>query len=162
MNERLKDLRNSLSLSQEEFGERVGIKSRAHISLLENGTRNLTDRVISDICREFNVNEDWLRYGQGGMFVEPSTFSLNEYAKKSNLSELEFDLIKAYMDLDVNARNEILSSMKAIFDKHSEIAATKESYIDKELESYRLELEAEQKGEILSVSEGIEEKRKAR
>lgn len=163
MNERLKDLRNSLSLSQEEFGERVGIKSRAHISLLENGTRNLTDRVISDICREFNVNEDWFRYGQGDMFVRPSTFSLNEYAKKSNLSELEFDLIKAYMDLDVNARNEILSSMKAIFDKHSEIATTKENYIDKELESYRLELEAEQKGEEKSsVLEGTEEKRKAR
>lgn len=159
MNERLKELRNSLGLSQEEFGERVGIKSRAHISLLENGTRNLTDRVMSDICREFSVNEEWLRSGQGDMFVQPSEFSLNEYAEKNNLSELELDLIRAYMDLDVDSRQKILSSMKSIFDKHSEIAASVDNSVDdieEELESYRLELEAEKKGRILSVSEDIE------
>lgn len=68
LNNRLKELRSFLDLPQEEFGNRIGIKSRAHISSLENGTRNLTDRIIADICREFNVNEAWLRFGEGEMF----------------------------------------------------------------------------------------------
>ena len=65
MNERLKNLRISLNLSQEEFGDRIGITSRSHISSLENGKRTLTDRIIKDICREFGVNELWLRTGEG-------------------------------------------------------------------------------------------------
>lgn len=72
MNERLRELRIELHLSQEDFGSRIGIKSRAHISALENGTRNITDRIIFDICREFNVNEGWLRYGEGEIFDELS------------------------------------------------------------------------------------------
>ena len=50
-------------MSQEEFGKRIGIESRAHISALENGNRNITDRIIRDVCREFNINEDWIRNG---------------------------------------------------------------------------------------------------
>lgn len=72
MNERLKQIRVKLNLSQEEFGTKIGIESRSHISLLESGKRNITDRIINDICREFNVNENWLRTGVGGeenMFV---------------------------------------------------------------------------------------------
>lgn len=70
MNERLKQLRLTLNLSQEEFGKKIGIESKAHISSLEKGKRNITDRIIKDICREFNVNEPWLRYGNGTMFEE--------------------------------------------------------------------------------------------
>ena len=68
MKERLKELRLFLHLSQESFGNRIGIKSRSHISALESGTRNITDRIISDICREFKVDENWLRTGEGRMF----------------------------------------------------------------------------------------------
>lgn len=67
MNERLKKIRLFNKLSQEEFGKRIGIESRAHISSLEKGNRNITDRIINDVCREFNVNEDWFRYGTGEM-----------------------------------------------------------------------------------------------
>ena len=65
INERLKLLRSSLNLSQEAFGEKIGIRSRAHISALEGGRRALTDRIINDVCREFYVNEEWLRNGIG-------------------------------------------------------------------------------------------------
>lgn len=67
MNERLKQIRKNFGLSQEEFGKRIGIESRSHISSLENGTRNITDRIIKDICREFDINEEWLRTGNGEM-----------------------------------------------------------------------------------------------
>ena len=58
----------NVNLSQEEFGSKINIKSRGHISALENGTKDLTERMIKDIVREFNVNEEWLRTGEGEMF----------------------------------------------------------------------------------------------
>lgn len=73
--ERLNFLREEkLNISQEELGNKIGV-SRFSISNYESGKRNLTDRVISDICREFGVNEVWLRTGEGGddnMFAKVS------------------------------------------------------------------------------------------
>lgn len=72
MNERFKEIRLTHKMSQKEFGKKIGIESRAHISSLESGNRNITDRIINDICREFNVSEDWLRYGKGDMYEQLS------------------------------------------------------------------------------------------
>ena len=63
---RLKDLINKLGLSQKDFWTMIHL-SQDHISSLENGRRNITDRTINDICDKFNVNEEWLRYGKGEM-----------------------------------------------------------------------------------------------
>ena len=70
LNERLKEVRLKKGLSQEEFGKRIGIESRGHISALESGNRNITDRIIKDICREFGISEDWLRYNKGDMEIK--------------------------------------------------------------------------------------------
>lgn len=67
MNKRIKILRKELGLSGEKFGERLGIK-KAAISKIENGDNNVTEQMFKLICREFNVNEDWLRTGNGEMF----------------------------------------------------------------------------------------------
>lgn len=69
MNERVKQLRKALDLTLEKFGEKLGVKKSA-ISLIENGERNLTDQMVKSICREFDVNEEWLRNGTGSMFIE--------------------------------------------------------------------------------------------
>nr|DAY01729.1 MAG TPA: helix-turn-helix domain protein [Caudoviricetes sp.] len=71
MNERVKELRKALGLSGEKFGEKIGLKKVA-VSQIETGRNNLTEQNIISICREFNVNEDWLRYGTGEMFKEKS------------------------------------------------------------------------------------------
>lgn len=67
--ERVKEIRKVLGLSGEKFGEQLGV-SRASISNIEKGKRNLTDQMFLSICREFNVNEEWLRNGSGEMFVK--------------------------------------------------------------------------------------------
>lgn len=67
MNERIKELRKSLGLTQLEFGEQVGVKANT-IGNYEIGLRTPSDAVIRAICREFNVNENWLRTGDGKMF----------------------------------------------------------------------------------------------
>lgn len=69
MKERLKAIRKhpKINLSQEAFGERVGVKGNT-IGNYELGLRNPSNAVIFSICREFNVNEEWLRTGKGNMF----------------------------------------------------------------------------------------------
>ena len=67
MEERFKNLRKELHLTQKEFGEKLGITNTA-VSKLERKERAASDRVVRDICREFNVNETWLRFGTGEMF----------------------------------------------------------------------------------------------
>lgn len=69
MNERIKELRKALQLNQTEFGSRIGVKQTT-VAGYENGTRVPLDAVISSICREFDVNEDWLRNGEGEMLIK--------------------------------------------------------------------------------------------
>lgn len=69
LNERVKQLRKALDLTMEKFGEKIGVKKSA-ISLIESGKNSLTDQMVKSICREFDVNEEWLRNGEGSMFVE--------------------------------------------------------------------------------------------
>ena len=71
MNERIKKIRQLLGLTQVEFGRRIGVKQSA-VTGYENGSRQPLDAVITSICREFNVSEQWLRTGEGEPFVQPS------------------------------------------------------------------------------------------
>ena len=71
MNERLKKLRKELDMTQQEFADKLGT-ARTNIAGYETGKRNPSNAVISLICREFNINEKWLRTGEGEMFIELS------------------------------------------------------------------------------------------
>lgn len=71
MNNRIKELRTALKLSQKIFGERLGVTDAA-ISSIESGRRNLTEPMEISICREFNVNKNWLHTGEGEMFLQRS------------------------------------------------------------------------------------------
>lgn len=66
INERVKYLRKDiLHKTQEEFSPQIRI-SRSNLGAIEIGRVNVTDRVVQDICNEFNINEIWLRTGEGG------------------------------------------------------------------------------------------------
>lgn len=88
MNERIRLLRKSLKLTLDEFGKRLGVTKTA-MSNIENGNRNITDQMFISICREYHVNESWLRNGTGEMFLllnEDDEFSMyvGELAAKSS------------------------------------------------------------------------------
>lgn len=159
MNNRLKKIRVHFNKTQEEFANSINIKSKAHISALESGKRSITDRIISDVCAEYNVNEEWLRNGIGPIFIEPNTFSLDEYVKQKGATDFELEIIKAFFEMDPEIRKAATEQFKvSLLSKlanTNELAATKEEnfedYKKKELEAYALELEAESKGEILSA-----------
>ena len=68
-NERVKEIRKSLGLTLEKFGERIGV-TRGSMSNIENGNRNLTEQMTKSICREFSVDYMWLTTGEGEMFID--------------------------------------------------------------------------------------------
>lgn len=108
MNERLRKLRKTLDLTQQEFANRIKI-ARGNISAYEAGKNAMSNAVISLICREFNVSEDWLRYGTGEMFIAKESDEIDSLVKKYGLSNDDRILIAKY----VNAKE---SSRKAIID----------------------------------------------
>ena len=69
-NERVREIRKVKGLTMRQFGEKIGVVGST-ISDIENGRRSLNRQNLLAICREFRVNEDWLRTGEGEMFVEP-------------------------------------------------------------------------------------------
>lgn len=89
MNERLKKLRKDLDLTQQEFSDKIGIK-RNTLATYEAGRNKPIDAVVNLICREFNVNEEWLRDGQGDMFK-----SLD---RQDQIAQLTADLFKGEKD----------------------------------------------------------------
>lgn len=68
-NERIKALRKSLGLTQQKFADRIGVKQNT-VAQYEIGRNLPVESVLNLICREFNVNETWLRTGEGEMFVQ--------------------------------------------------------------------------------------------
>ena len=84
LNERIKKLRRSLDLTQQEFAEKIGIK-RNSLANYETGRNTPIDAILISICREFNVNEEWLRTGTGEMFL-PSD-------RKSDIAKLTKQLL---------------------------------------------------------------------
>lgn len=68
-NERIRELRKSLDMTLEKFGEKVGV-TRASMSNVENGNRSVTEQMRKAVCREFGVDYIWLTTGEGEMFVD--------------------------------------------------------------------------------------------
>ena len=89
MNTRIKTLRNELKMTQDAFGSRIGLK-RNSIAQIELGTRTPSNQVIVSICREFDVNENWLRTGEGSM--------LRERSRNDELAAFFGDLLKSEPD----------------------------------------------------------------
>ena len=69
MKDRISQIRKQAGINQTDFAEKLSL-TKNYISLIENGNRIPSDRTITDICREFNVNEVWLRTGEGEPYQE--------------------------------------------------------------------------------------------
>lgn len=108
--DRLKRLRKELDLTQEAFASRIGSVQNT-ITGYESGRRNPSAPVISLICREFDVNEEWLRSGTGEMFAPESNDELEALAKKYNLSNADQVLIEKYVNLKSGSRETIINFM---------------------------------------------------
>lgn len=107
LNNRIKQLRKDLGLTQEKFGEKLGLKKNS-ISQIENGINSLTEQLLLSVCREFNVSEKWLRTGEGEMFIPVP----------------EEDEVAAYVEdlLADNGENELYNLIKSIMRTYNELS----------------------------------------
>lgn len=122
---RIKSIREMKTLTQKEFGEQIGV-SRDVIGNIEYGRVEVKENIIKLVILKFNINEVWLRTGQGEMFTEPDTISLDEYVKKHGITDLELDIVKTYLELEPQIRQAVLNHFKNNLGKRhdNEIAVT--------------------------------------
>ena len=118
MKNRILKIRKDSKLNQEDFGLRLNL-TKNYISLIETGNRIPSDRTISDICREFNVNEDWLKNGTGDMYKEKDG-SFSELLVELEDSDDDFikSLITVYMGLDEDSKSALRKIAKGMAEKY--------------------------------------------
>lgn len=105
--ERIKIVRKNLDLTQQKFGDRVGVKGNT-IAQYELGRNEPIDAVLSLICREFGVCEEWLRNGEGEMFKLAPSDVLDQLANEYELSNASYVAIEKFVNLKPEKRNEII------------------------------------------------------
>lgn len=114
MNKRLKELRKLLNLSQEEFGNKLGV-TKATISRLESGVNSLTEQMLKSICREYNVNYLWLTEGTGDMFMGVPETIIDELVVQYDLNDVETEILKNYLTLTKEQREVVQEYLRKIF-----------------------------------------------
>lgn len=124
MNERVKELRKALGLTLDKFGARLGVGKTA-ISKIEKGENNLTDQMFLSICREYNVNPGWLRFGSGPMFLDKHD-SDDYMAAAASLSNdpLVTSCLIEYAKLQPNERDIVKKYISNLINRYSEEDAT--------------------------------------
>lgn len=105
--DRIKRVRKYLDLTQREFGERIGLKGNT-IAQYELGRNNPVDSALSLMIREYNINEEWLRTGEGEMFKSAPTDVLDQLASEYNLSNASYIVIEKFVNLKPEKRNELI------------------------------------------------------
>lgn len=116
MKDRIRKIRKASGLTQAEFGARIGIKGNT-IGNYEIGLRTPSDAVIFSICREFNVNEDWLRTGNGDPYKKlPESTELGTYIGQILTTEDEFikKAIVNYMQLDEKSKKIVRDFIRSL------------------------------------------------
>ena len=135
MNNRIKELRKQLRLTQQQFAERIGSVQNT-ITGYETGRRVPSGQVIALICREFGVNETWLRTGEGEMFMRAPTDIVSEVAEKLGLNEFEQLILNAYVKLPKQLRDAFCVGMReGVFRANPVLSIEKTAPADAEAES---------------------------
>ena len=131
MNERIRLVREKAGLSQTAFGQRLGL-SRDVINNLERGRVDIKEHIVKLICSEYNVQETWLRTGEGEMYSQAELFSLDRFLQERGASDLELSIIKAYFELDPAIRRAVLDHFRsrlAADPDEAEAEAVKQEYL---------------------------------
>ena len=98
---RIKEIRNDKKLNQREFAKRLTL-SQNHISYLEKGIRKITEKFINDLCKEYNVNKEWLLTGTGEKYID--------MIEGLNIDDEEIkNFLKKFMQLDMKTKVDIMN-----------------------------------------------------
>lgn len=112
--ERIKEIRKTLDLTLEKFGEKLGVQ-RAAVSKIEKGQVTPTDQMIKSICREFNVSYDYLVDGTGDMFSDLPDTILDELCVQYELDDIDKKIMEIYLELPPEARQALKDKIREKF-----------------------------------------------
>lgn len=146
MNERIKQVRSVLGITQQEFADKIGVKRNSYANY-ETGRNTPIDAIVKSICREFNVNETWLRTGSGKMFQDPPSSELDALAEKYDLGSAARALIERFVTLKAEEQEIIIKFIQdaaATMNAAQPLPASTPS-IDERLEIIRHQMELEEK-----------------
>lgn len=138
--ERVKEIRRSLKLTLEKFGERLGVGKTA-ISKIEKGENNLSSQMMKAICNEYRVNYEYLESGTGEMFSDVPQTVVDELCEQYDLDDFDRIMLQEYLKLDESSRNVLKAYIRSIMKRVG--SDDTQSKIDAEVEAYREELELE-------------------
>lgn len=155
--QRIRKLRRELDLTQQEFAEKIGV-SRANIGKYETGISDPSAAVLSLICREFNVNEEWLKTGAGEMFKAAPSSALDALAEEYKLSAASYVMVEKFVNLKPEAQEAIFNYLREVVAAFQSGEVEPEApavpaadlrglSIDEKVALYRSELEREEKAE---------------
>lgn len=119
MNERIRELRATLGLTQDEFGSKIRVK-RNTIASYETGKANPIDAVVFSICNVYNVNEEWLRHGTGEMFEFVPAEEIEALALRYKLPDLAKRIVKAFVELEESEMQATLSFIGKIVNERED------------------------------------------
>lgn len=114
--ERVLKIRKALGLTMDKFGEKLGVQKSA-ISKIEKDRVNLSDQMVKLICRECNVNYDWLMDGEGEMFSDLPQTVLDELCSQYELDDLDRFIVELYVGLPKDVRDGIKVRAKDLIQK---------------------------------------------
>ena len=114
--ERVREIRKSLKLTLEKFGVKLGVKKSA-ISDIESGRNALTEQMAVSICREYNVNYDYLINGEGEMFDTLPQTILEELCKQYDLDGFDKILLEMYLEMTGSQRDVLKQTIREMIQK---------------------------------------------
>lgn len=121
LNSRIKEIRKELKLTQLEFAKKIN-RTQTTVSEYEKGSATITDRTVADICREFNVNEEWLRTGNGVMFKQQLNINsmLSADVARLIMSSDDFTkrLVHTYLSLPDEAKQAVAEFLKKVVEEN--------------------------------------------
>lgn len=116
--ERVLEIRKVLGLTMDKFGEKLGVQKSA-ISKIEKDKVNLSDQMVKLICREYNVNYDWLMDEDGEMFSNLPQTVLDELCSQYELDDLDRFIVELYVGLPKDVRDGIKARAKDLIQKRT-------------------------------------------
>ena len=157
MKDRIRKVRKSLDLTQRGFAERIGMKSNT-IATYEMGRAVPSDAAINNICKEFDVNETWLRTGEGEMFIPAPTSELDALASRyPNMTHETYVLVEKLVNLPKASQDIITGFMREVVGGFGDVAPGTPAKYPQEMtrEEIHMELDRQLDEEKKRVESGL-------
>ncbi len=113
--ERIKKLRKALNMTQAAFAERIGIRQNS-VAVIEMGKNTPSDQTVAFICREFRVNEAWLRTGEGEMFIPAPSSTIDRLCEEYDLDTPARIVLEKFVELPPEEQDVIIEYMCSVVD----------------------------------------------